>query len=509
MTRKLFWIFFFLILIISFAIRLYPTFGYNFYFTVDQGNNAVQVRDLIEKGVLPLKGPETGISGVFTGPLWYYFVAIGHKLFNGDPFGGLLMVILLNISATALVMWVLYKKISWKVSLLVGASLQAFWHYYDFSRYEFNPFPLIFLSFWQIFLLTGFLEGKKRNYVLAFIPLFLSFNSEVAGSVALLLFQGVVGLYAVYKKTFSLKEYLLKAVAISGILALPLLFLLYRQFVKSSLVSSDVSPERGYFSSTNFTEMLMNFSDIFEHSIIPQSLVASIFVLTIAVCFYLKAKKKLTFEKNFFFLVILLWVVSYLFFGSNHGWQDWHTIYLYPLTFVSIILLLTQIPRKFGAIFLAIILFSQLFLFKERYVEYLKPSNDYSMLYNRLDVIDWIYENREGQGFNVYTFTSHIYDYPSQYLFWWYGRKEYGFMPCEYSVEPGFLKHMYISGAEFYSQPTLGCETFRFAVIEPGNLQPKKVTALEKLRSDTILIEEKQVGGVTVEKRRVKREEEL
>ena len=56
--------------------------------------------------------------------------------------------------------------------------------------------------------------------------------------------------------------------------------------------------------------------------------------------------------------------------------------------------------------------------------------------------INWIYKDAEGLAFNVYLYTAPVYDYNYQYLFWWYGKKQYGYWPEDYSYLPGKIDYV-------------------------------------------------------------------
>lgn len=499
MNKKLFWIFFGIIILASFLLRIIPPKNNNFFFTIDQGNDAVFVRELTERGQLLFKGPETGIVGIFAGPGWYYFTGAGYKLFNGHPYGALFATILLNIGTVGFLMWKLSKKVSPQVALLTGAVLQTSWYFYDTSRWAFNPFPLIFLSFWEVFLLIGFLEGKKKNFAFALIPIALGFNAEVAGFGALLVFHFFVGLYSVYKKRAGWRYLLGLDVLLPGILFLPYAQKVITEY-KLSLIPG--ANERGIFTGTNFIEMAKRFEEIFSRSIFPQSFLISILIF--AVVFYLFVKKpslKNIFIKRFVSLTFLLFAVCYLLFSTNKGWREWHTLFLYPLIFVSVLLMLFSINKKIGAFLFLVITISQILVFVPRYNQYLSISSDPSVLANQILVLDWIYSKNESDGFNVYIYTPNVYDYNWQYDFWWYGRNRYGFIPCEYTIEPGFLKDTYLKNSNYYSKPVLGCDKFRFLIIEPVGDQKKFDKWYEKAIARTKLVEEMTIGGVIIEKR--------
>ena len=96
----------FCIILVSFLVKILPIRGNNFFFTVDQGNDAVYIREILENKKLLLLGPETSIRGVFAGPLWYYFLAIGYLLSDGHPYGGVLILIILNlVTSLFLIIW--------------------------------------------------------------------------------------------------------------------------------------------------------------------------------------------------------------------------------------------------------------------------------------------------------------------------------------------------------------------------------------------------------------------
>lgn len=489
------WIGFWAILIFGFLLRVIPAQGHNFYFTIDQGHDAVYVREIFERGQILFKGPPTSIEGIYAGPGWYYFISIGYKLFDGDPFGALFMVILLSLATTGILMFQIGKRVSPGVGLLVGASLQFFWFFYDTSRWAFNPFPLVFLSVVLILLFVRFLEGNKKAFPFALLPIFLAFNTEVAGATALLIFHIVFGGWAVTRKLILLRTFVVWSVLLPALGGTLIGYQFLARFIQTRFFLAQGGAGLGTFGGTDFIEVGKRFSEMVSYVVIPQNLLLSLVVFG-AVAFFFWRKKTNRFSRRFVALTLTLFLVSFLFFGATRGWRDWHTVYLPPLLFVSLILMLVSIPKKAGFIFFAIIISGQAVLFGERYSQYLRPSDDPSILANQLQVLDWIYQGSEGDGFNVYTYTPHERDYPYQYLFWWYGRKAYGFVPCEYATYPGELKYLYIPGAYYYQEPQLGCDKFRFFIID-GESEGWH----EKVAAGTKLVEEKVVGRIKVEKR--------
>lgn len=463
MGKKVYWFVFALIVIFSFLLRVVPSLENNFYFTVDQGDDAIWVREILERGRLPLRGPATSIPGIHTGPLWYWLVALGYSLFAGHPFGGLLMVIVLNISLVGILMWVVKKYVGAFPSLALGIFLNIFWWFYDTSRWSFNPFPLVFLAFLELVFLARL---TARNYILALFVVFLAFNFDVAGAFPLLALAGLVGFWAYWRKVFSLRAFTLPFL-IPLLMLLPSSVEFAKVFYHSRFVLGQTGAGLGVFAGTSFLETGGNFLTILSYAVFPYKIFLSLSAFVLYFVLFVKRENSV-FVRRFVFLGVLLFVLSFLFFGLSKGWRDWHTPFLPSILFVCFLFTVLGLGRRLRFLVLGLIVFVQVGIFYPRYMQYFRPSSDFGLLANKLLVLDWIYQKSEGDGFNAYMYTSTGYDLAWQYLFWWYGRKEYGFVPCEYTIQPGFLKAVYLPSPEFYTKPALGCDKFRFFIIEPG-----------------------------------------
>jgi hypothetical protein len=70
------------------------------------------------------------------------------------------------------------------------------------------------------------------------------------------------------------------------------------------------------------------------------------------------------------------------------------------------------------------------------------PSVDPMLYKNQILAIDYVYKKARGENFKVYTYMPSIIDYPYQYLFWWRGLNEYGYVPYEYSYAPNVPEYI-------------------------------------------------------------------
>lgn len=502
MGKRVFWIAFAAILVFGFVLRVLPALNHNFFFTMDQADDGVYVREILERHKLVFHGARTNIPGVYAGPLWYYFLAVGYFFTGGDPFGGVLMVILLNVALTGLLMWVVYKKVGKVEALALGGALQVYWWFYDTSRFAFNPFPLVACAVSTVILLSLFLGAWRKGFFLAAIPVALGFNFEVAGATSLLIFYTLFSIYYFLKKKISWKG-LVFSLALPAVPAGILFLQLAKRFIANRQGAVLPGVETNYFAGTNFQYLAGKFTELLSYSVIPYQYVPSLIIFIGLLFWFLKKENKNKFVEHFVLLTVALGFTAFLFFGSNRGWYDWHTLYLPVLFFVSFTLLVLQFPKKsrYLVLFCFVLLF-QFPIFTKRYAQYLRDYKDPGILATELKVIDWIYQTRENDGFKAYTYMPDRRDYPYQYLFWWWGRKKHGFVPCEYSIYPKDMK-LYLPERDFYTKPSLGCSQFVYLIVEPYKDTLHFAKWYEEVSRGSNLVEETEIAGVRVEKRRL------
>src|SRR3989338_6846681 len=87
-----------IIFILGFLLRAQETLSNNFLFLIDQGRDMMAVKSIIFDHHLTLIGPYTSLQGVFQGPLYYYLLSIPTFLTNGNPWGGVLLMLLISLS---------------------------------------------------------------------------------------------------------------------------------------------------------------------------------------------------------------------------------------------------------------------------------------------------------------------------------------------------------------------------------------------------------------------------
>lgn len=459
-----------IILSVLLVLRLIPISQNNFYFTVDQGRDAVYVREILQRHQLLTKGPETTIRGIFTGPLWYYFLAIGYGLFGGDPRGGVVTMVALNLGSLGLLMWAIGRRIGRKESLIVGLALTVSWPFYESSAYAFNPFPLVSLGLGLVLFL------EKKWLPGALLVVFLALNANLAGATAFLLV--VVFFWAVQRLDRG-----------------------HRLMMFSTGL--------GIFSGTDYLHIGAEFLKIVGGVVFPWNAYAGCLIFGIVSGVFL-IRNQVSCRRRFVLITLFILLISYLFFGASRGWRDWQSVYLAPIMVTSFVLCVTAIKSRWVKLFIiSVVLISQLGNFWGRYFSYPGRTDDQGILGNQLKVLDWVYQHSGGQGFGVYTYTKDYLDYPEQYLFWWYGIKRYGFVPCEYSNLPGTDKQDYIPGSFYYLTPKKDCGRVRFLIIRDPENGEKNKDWITSYQRATRLVEVGSFGSVRIEKRELTEESDI
>lgn len=498
--KKIFFLALLLIFLLGLILRILPTIDNNFYFTMDQGNEAVIVREILERHKIPLLGQKTSLNGVYHGPFWIYFISFGYTLFGGHPFGALLLLIILNLFTVSFLMWFVYQDVSLPASILLGLGLAFFWPFYDTSRYAFAPFPLAAFAIFTIVLLIKSLEGKRIYYIAAAIPVGLTIHTEIASFVPFILFYLILGVWAIIKRKFSLTILLL------GLFTILLFFLphiiseLSNNFSQTNTILREFSNPSGVFSQAKNVSTLQQFNEVVTTKTSHSIDYGGIFMFILVSFLMLMFRPKNLFVKNFALATIIFIILSWIWFSSSSGWSQWHTVYISPILYITLILMLTQISRNLSIILMIVVIVSQLLFFKQSYFQNLRASGDPSLLVNELAAVDWVYQKANGLGFYVYSYLPSVYDYPYQYLFWWYGRDKYGYLPCEYSTYPR-TPDLFVPGLKYYQEPKRDCSNLRFLIIEPDKNQEIQNIWLTGVQKDTTLLQQDKIGDIRVEKR--------
>lgn len=498
-------------LVAAVLLKILQTSGGNFLFNMDSARDYVDVREMVELGKLRLIGPASGIEGFYTGPGWYYFLVPAYVLFQGDPWGGvLLMIACFGVGGFFIILLSQGWKFWARASTLV---VWTFSNYISLSTvYPYNPSPVVLLYPLFVYLLLKYLNTGKLLYAL-FVWGFagLNFNFEMGSAVFMPLIV-VVCMFVVFGFKFvRMREFWLGLLVFGVFLAPQLLFDVRHSFTMSQAILRHIG-EQSSATSIGLSERASRVVETYYFVVISIWYnnvwimwgVLAMFGLVVWLSF-----KGLAIQKNRLILVVLVSLVvpflGHLIMPVNV--MRWHLGIAAAAGVLAMGLVLKYFLGKSRILgyTLVIVLLAVTFLdvIKEsRYDFWNKASDDPSLYSSEIAAVDYVFREADGKNFKVYTYIPSVYDYPYQYLLWLRGIRKYGYVPEDYAYLAD--KPQYISAKEAFSSPlsTKGDSGLVFLIMEPERYFPERRAAWLGDFDRLEFIKEKQVGPVQIQTRR-------
>lgn len=448
--KILFIILIFLILFLSLFPRAVDTLNQNPIFGFDQGREYLAARNIVVNHKLMLIGTElgagsAGISGLFHGPIYYYFLTIPFILFNGNPAGGIWLMLGFGLSSILFGYYLGRKIFNNYIGILIALLMSISPILIAQSRFLWSPNPptlFILLSFYFTYLLS---QNKKNLFIFlaAFFAGFV-YNFEMAIAIPLSLALFIYSIY-ILRKEFNKYLYL-----ILGYLLVfsPMVFFEIRhgfmglKGIINYLFSHKENPSFNLSSVLDHLQsFIFNFKDTFPINNFYFALCFFILILTLTVYFLRKEKNndlKYFFSFLFFLTPINFFVFSFL---KNTVWSyyltDLSLSYILLLSYV-IFSLYNKKHYKFSFISPILIIVLLSFGLSSAIKTSIYDYSDYggvAKLKGKIYAIDYIYKDANGKPFGLLVFSPPVYTYPYDYLLWWHGEKKYGYIP--YSDKKG------------------------------------------------------------------------
>jgi len=452
LNNKIIYILLFVILAFSIFFRLYRVDALlGFYY--DQGRDALKVQEILTLKDLPAIGPTTGIAGLFLGPFWFYLLAPFYFIGRGSPVVAASFMALFDVAAVYLIYLLGKDFFNRKVGLL-GAFFWGFSYYLIRSvRWFSNPSPLPFFVFLLLYGLGKIILKKKEKYLLLVsFCLAVSLQLEIASAV--FFFPSLILIWFIFKPKIKNKKNILYAFLIFFGFLIPQAlfeiknnFLMIRNFF--SFNKGEINTDTATWSMPTFglikQRCLSYFDSLFSKlEAVPKigsKFLGSLWLAFVVYQIWRFFKKRTDQDKMALILIIFLFVplLFLFFFTGNYG-----RLYDYYLTgfFPAFILLFALFVSRFfkKKIYLPILALIIVWFFNGN-IFYLKgylsagvDGPEHITLGNQLQSIDWIYQDAQGEKFNVDIYVPPVITYSYDYLFQWYGEKEYHYQPLEENV---------------------------------------------------------------------------
>ena len=427
----------FFLLFISFLLRTYRL-NELLGFWYDQGRDALVVWDFLYKGKLFLIGPEMGFTGIFRGPWYYWLITPFYALSQGNPL--LPAYFLVTISVIAIyIAYKLTKEISGKLpALLVVLVASVSFYLIDSARWLSNPTPMFLISIVFLWSLYRYLDGRWWSLPLASFTLSMGLNFGAAAE----LFYIPVLFFVVLtnKKKFPGVKIAAASIVIFAVGFLPqILFELRHEGVYVNAIRNFLIADKSF--TINFLQVVLGRLSFYY------TLIASKFWTNADIVFapFLFAAVGLVvtnwkaFKKNNKFVILLVLVLvpivgTFFFRGNKGNIYDYYFTgyYLYFIIFFAVsfaVLFKSNLGRLFLGTFIVLLL---IFNAKAYVGKYTLSLDDPEIIAfeNQRRALDWVYDDANGEEFNIDVYVPPVIPYAYNYLVQWHESKLCNIKKC-------------------------------------------------------------------------------
>ncbi len=436
-----------ILIVIGVLARSVEVISGNFLWGFDHGREYLMTQEIVDDKNFrligaPLGGGSAGINGIFHGPGYFYFLAIPFIIFNGDPYGGIVMMYSFGIGTVLLSFWLAKRLFGNNFALLLTALISLSPPLISQSRAIWSPFPSTFfivLSFIFVYLLTNKKKGKLKFVLFAsFFSAFI-YNFELAIAVPMVI---SLFLYLAFLFKRNLKPYFVASAGLILALSPMILFEIRHKFMAIngfiSYITSPIKPNGPTFIE-NAVDHWGSFLFVFSNSIPAQGLLPGLILLTVFAAmwiFVLRSEKDANL-KNFIFYLTSLPFVSFTVFlllkNTVYEYYLYHLTVVYIFVFVYIISRFKKLNMRFVFYTLVLFITACFVVTVPKYLSMIRYDlYDYggdAKIKGKKDALDFIYSDAKGEPFNLLIFTPPVYTYPYDYLISWYAEKKYGYKP--------------------------------------------------------------------------------
>ena len=490
-----------LILVFGVILKLYLTSGGHFIFHMDIARDFLDVREMIEIGKLRLTGPTSAITGLYDGPAWYYLLSVPYLLTNGNPYSAVVMMI---------ITWAIGGFFLLKLTSRFGTIPTIFagliWIGSDYlnlaTSYSFHPHLITLLTPMFIYLLEqSLISPTLLNSTLLWLLAGAFFNFEMNFAIFTPVIILVSGFF-VNRKVFKNKSFYTGSLAFIVCL-LPQIafdFKYHHQMFQAVWNYIQSQPQANFDPIARTTIITQDFYSVWLPSFMNSQALTnmSLFLITCSVLYHRRFLPALI---TYSLLLIAIPFIGFSLLPVSVN--SWHLGGIISPLIILIACSISQLKKvPLGRLITLTILLATIILFVNKASDYVtahnQPTPDQSTLINEIRAIDYVYQQAQGLDFKVYTYLPSVYDFPYQYLFWYYGRSEHGYLPTEYRYLPN--KPSYVpSQSRFQKQSTQSDSHLIFLIKEPDDKQRRELW--ENSFRNLSLIKSTQIGPIIIETR--------
>lgn len=317
-------------------------------FTYDQARDATYIKRILADREIRLIGPQSSLPGISLGPAYYYLMALPLLVFNFNPIGIDLAIVLGGVATVWLLFKVLEKKTSPLAALLVCLLYATSPIVVELSRRAWNPSLVPLFLILIVYSLIKIVDEEKNIFfsvLMASLAIIIQLHYST-----LLILPALFLIFLVYREKFLInKSYLLIGLLIFLFLISPLLvFNLRHQWLMFKSIYRVVQGSTGDLDILiGLKNALVDVWHLFEGLLLinlrPWSFGIFAFVLLVNLMMFVKRK----FDTLLKFALVFLFVGV---IGSQlypEGFSFFYYIFLFPVPFIILAYLLEFLLKTY------------------------------------------------------------------------------------------------------------------------------------------------------------------
>lgn len=416
--NKLFSIFFWVSILVSFLTALWFVLHGTIYFHTDIARDFLLIEDIVVNRKLTLIGPHSGgVDGVFHGPAWLYLNVPAFILGKGNPVVvGWFWVLLVLLSMG--IVYVVTKKLADTKTAMITTALYGL-IISDSAANLFNPFGAVILSPLYLYFFMRYLSKMKtKDLVITLFVIGLIIQFQMAWGVPILILSLPLFLQRIIKK----KKFpqLLSFMVLLIPLSTYILFDVRHQFLQLKSVLAYLSHPSTQshgnifiFIGGRMQDMFISLLNMIALGNIPLQLF--FFFIFIFFIYYVKKGKTRHASYLYYFVYFYFsyWILTLFYKGTM--WNYYTTPFI-PLFCIAVGFLFNYIPKKLTTIIFILIISPLLFMNARnlliRDTSYFKNNTGLWQFYS--NQAKTIYNDAKGD-FGWYVYSADQYGYSPKY----------------------------------------------------------------------------------------------
>lgn len=417
----------FIVAVLALLVRLPGIVQGSFAFTYDIGRDLLAVRDILG-GNFTLLGPTTGQLGLYYGPWWYWILLPPFLLASGSPAGVALFVALSGVLA-AIGAYAWGKRfVDGRFAALFGLILATSPEIVASTTQIWSPDLLIVTTLFLILFLFHVPKLGTRMFLVIGFLLGLQGELEAVYGVLFLL-AWLTALLVWYRGFMSIWKVGAILVGIFSVELPRIIFELRHSFIQTKSILGGLGSEINPGIRTDYLVFSRgNLGHVVPGDVV-QLLLVGCFLGILIVSWKRYPLQLTTFVRALGTMVAVFWIATIFF---PRGFWPYYLIGL-PVVYAFLVALSLSTALKAWSRG-ALVLTALYFFFLVKPLEFIdgirKPPfiGNAAVFRNQREVIDYIYQEAGGP-FKYIAYTPPQIDYTWQYLFSWYGKKKYGYVP--------------------------------------------------------------------------------